>query len=69
MSDLTDIIRHVFARFGRPQIAESHRATDENMERLDHRLGSVEEKQRAIAARLRLLEIAGDRHGIGRDDD
>jgi hypothetical protein len=69
MSDLTDILRHVFTRFGRPQVAESHRATDENMELLDHRLGTVEEKQRSISARLRLLEIAGDRQGIVRDDD
>jgi hypothetical protein len=63
MSDLTDIIRHVFARFGRPQVAEAHRATDENMELLDHRLGDVEEKQRSIAARLRLLEIQADPQG------
>jgi hypothetical protein len=63
MSDLADILRHVFTRFGRPQVAESHRATDENMELLDHRLGDVEDKQRAIAARLRLLEIQADPQG------
>ena len=63
MSDLTDIIRHVFTRFGRPHVSESHRATDANMELLDHRLGDVEERQRLIAARLRLLEIQSDPQG------
>ena len=57
VSDLSDVLRHLLARFGRPPVDGGHtHATDENMDVLDHRLSSVEVSQQEIEARLRRLE-------------
>lgn len=68
MSDVADILHHLFGRFGRPDQNVLKRATDENMAAIDDRLTTVEQRQREIAARLRILEKAGNPRGIGRDD-
>ena len=57
MSDLTDILRHVLARFGRPSDPPEMRATDQNVDEIDHRLTSVETMQQEVEARLRRLEV------------
>lgn len=68
MSDLPDLLRHLFSRFGRPPGVERLRATDANIEAVDTRLTVVEQRQRDIAVRLRLLEMTADPRGRRQHD-
>jgi hypothetical protein len=53
MSDLGDVLRSFFGRFGRPDIGAL--VTDRD-DRVDDRLTDLEREQREIDARLRRLE-------------
>jgi hypothetical protein len=57
VSDLTDILRHLLAQFGRPPETPELRATDQNVETIDQRLTEVESVQQEVEARLHRLEI------------
>lgn len=61
MSGWSDAVRQWFRR---PSIGEQ---VTERDEAVDGRLSALERRQQEIAARLRLLEVAGDPRGI-RDD-
>ena len=61
---LSDAIRHLLGRFGRPEV---HIDATERDDVLDGRLTSLEREQVEIAARLRVLEKAANPRGIGRD--
>jgi hypothetical protein len=59
-----DLLRRLLRLLGRPQEA---RSDGRDLRVIDERLGSLEQRQREIAARLRLLERQADprdlRHG------
>lgn len=63
VSDLRDAIRRLFQRFGRPSQFDLN---EEHDEKVDGRLTVLEQRQREIAARLRILEKQGNPRGIGR---
>ena len=65
---LTDFFGRMFGRFGRMQYGGGQQI-DADMGEFDDRLTDVEHKQRDIAARLRLLEMAADPRGRLRDED
>jgi hypothetical protein len=63
MSDLRDILRHAFGRFGRPSAEPTEGATDAHVEAIDKRLDVLERHVSENKARLRLLEIQADPQG------
>ena len=64
VSELSDAIRRLFARFARPRDAT---LTGEHDAEVDDRLSTLERKQLEIKARLSILEKAGNPRGIGRE--
>jgi hypothetical protein len=69
VNDLWAKLRQAFRRFGGPPSSSVHVGVDVDVDTthdttVDHRLDSLEYRQKEIAARLRLLEMAGDPRGI-----
>lgn len=64
MINLLATLRQAFHQFGRPH--DTYRVRD--LQHIDRRVTDLEQREQEIAARLRLLEIAGDPRGISRDD-
>ena len=65
MSALSDSVRNLLRRFGRPEYVAGMVERDEMV---DDRLTALERRQLEIKARLAILEKAGNPRGIGRDD-
>jgi len=54
------LLRQALSHFGRPRL-DNRGVT---VEHFDERITTLEQRQQEIAARLRILEIAGDPRGI-----
>jgi hypothetical protein len=65
VSGLNDVLHRLMLRFARPAVAAMESDRDDAV---DGRLTSLEQKQREIAARLRILEKSGNPRGIGHDE-